>query len=76
MEQREFMSETVHVRKCKKVNRLLCCLNHSVISIGRTAVWCKLFASALKGKIMIAFRSEESRDTVVTQPFLFVIFPC
>lgn len=40
----------------------------------RTAVWCKLFASALKGKIAIAFRNEESRDTVVTQPFLFINF--
>lgn len=69
MEQREFTSETLHIRKCKKVNRLLCCLNHSVISTGRTAVCCKLFASALKGKIAIAFRNEESRDTVVTHPF-------
>lgn len=70
MEQREFMSQTLHIKKHKKIKRLFCCFIQ-LSALAEQQHGENYLQSALKAKIAIRFRNEERGHTVVIQPFLF-----
>lgn len=74
MELRDFMSQTLHIRKHKKINRLFCCFVQ-LPALAEQQQAANYSQSALKAKIAIRFRNEEHGHTVVIQPFSFVEKP-